>query len=46
MIDWSGLVPNVLGDGQILNWSETRSDDKHFYRLLGGVITREPQDIK
>ena len=42
LIDWDEFLPTIPGDGQLLQWSETRTDPKHFYRVLGGVTTREP----
>jgi len=41
LTDWNEFLPTIPGDGELLDWSETRTDSKHFYRVLGGLITRE-----
>lgn len=41
---WAEFLPAVPGNGGIIQWSETRSDSRQFYRLLGGWVTREPSE--
>ena len=40
--DWSEILERLDGNGEIIDWSETRNDKSHFYRVLGGIVPHEP----
>jgi hypothetical protein len=42
LADWAEFLPAVPGNSEVSTWSEIRTDPRHFYRLRGGIITREP----